>query len=138
MSKTLKLITFTALMALTAAGWAGKTEAPKSVPGATTIDVTEARKLFEAEVPFIDVRKDKDWDAGRVPGAYHLDVDKALTRESLGEIVKPDETVVFYCNGPKCHRSSRATTMAIGWGYTDVKYFRGGFPAWKNAGNPVE
>jgi len=138
MSKTLKLIAFAAMMALTAVAWAGKTEGPKTVPGATTIDVAEARKLFEAEIPFIDVRKDKDWDAGRVPGAYHLDVKKALTRESLGEIVKPDETVVFYCNGPKCHRSSKAAAMAVSWGYTKVKYFRDGFPAWKGAGNPVE
>ncbi len=137
MTKPLKLAAATALLALTTVTWA-KEEGPMTVPGATTIDVTEARKLFDAEIPFIDVRKDKDWDAGRIPGAYHLDVKKALTKESLGEVVKPDETVVFYCNGPKCLRSSKATAMAVSWGYKDVKYFRDGFPAWKGAGHPVE
>ncbi len=138
MTKSLNLITIAALMALSTATWAGKEDGPTTVPGATTIDVAEAKKLFEAETPFIDVRKDKDWDAGRIPGAYHLDVKKALTKESLADVVKPDETVVFYCNGPKCLRSSKATAMAVSWGYKDVKYFRNGFPGWKSAGNPVE
>jgi rhodanese-related sulfurtransferase len=138
MTKSLKLIAVASLMALATTTWAGKQEGPKTIPGATTIDVSEARKLFDAEIPFIDVRKGKDWDAGRIPGAYHLDVKKALTKESLADVVKPDETVVFYCNGPKCLRSSKATAMAVSWGYKDVKYFRDGFPGWKAAGNPVE
>lgn len=138
MTKSLKLIAIASLMALSTTTWAGKAEGPKTIAGATTIDATEAKKLFEAEIPFVDVRKNKDWEAGRVPGAYHLDVKKALTKESLTDVVKPDETVVFYCNGPKCLRSSKASAMAVSWGYKDVKYFRGGFPAWKAAGNPVE
>ncbi len=138
MTKSLKLIAAASLFALSTSTWAGKAEGPKTIPGATTIDVAEAQKLFEAEIPFVDVRKDKDWEAGRIPGAYHLDVKKALTKESLADVAKPDETVVFYCNGPKCLRSSKASAMAVSWGYKDVKYFRDGFPGWKSAGNPVE
>ena len=138
MTNIKKMLLTAVLMTAATATFAGKTEGPATVDGATTIDVNEARKLFDAEVPFIDARKDKDWEAGRIPGAYHLDVKKALTKESLGKIARKNEPVVFYCNGIKCHRSSKASAMAVAWGYTDVKYFRTGFPAWKAAGNPVE
>ncbi len=126
------------LFALATVTSAGSVEGPETVDGATTIDVAEATRLFENEVTFIDVRKDKDWEAGRVPEAYHLDVKKNFTEESLAKVVKKDETVVLYCNGIKCLRSSLAAKKAVAWGYTDVKYFRTGFPAWKGAGNPVE
>ena len=135
----LRKILATILLSVTATvSFAGGVEGPETVDGAMTIDVAEATKLFENEVPFIDVRKDKDWEAGRVPEAYHIDVKKSLTEETLAEVVKKDETVVFYCNGIKCLRSAIASEKAVAWGYTDVKYFRTGFPAWKGAGNPVE
>lgn len=138
MKHALKTLFATVLLTTATAVWAGSTEGPKTIPGATTIDVAEAQKLFDLEVPFIDVRKNKDWEAGRIPGAYHLDVKKDFTEESLGKVVKKDQPVVMYCNGPKCLRSSKATAMAVGWGYKKVNYFRDGFPAWKAAGNPVE
>jgi len=133
-----KIFAFVLFYSLVTVSSAGNVEGPITVEGATTIDVAEATKLFENEIPFIDVRKDKDWEAGRIPEAYHLDVKKTLTEKALADIVKKDETVVFYCNGIKCLRSARASEKAVAWGYTDVKYFRTGFPAWKSAGNPVE
>jgi len=111
---------------------------PTSVSGATTIDATKAKALFDNEALFIDTRKDKDWNAGRIPGAEHLDVKKVLTQESLAEVAGKDEPIVMYCNGHKCIRSSKATAMAVEWGYSKIYYFRDGFPAWKAAGYPVE
>lgn len=113
-------------------------ESPLSVDGATTVDVNKARELFEQEVAFVDVRKNSDWDAGRIPGAIHLDIKSALSAESLAEEVAKSEPVVMYCNGASCLRSSQASGKAVGWGWTQVYYFRDGFPAWQAAGNPVE
>lgn len=113
-------------------------ESPLTVEGATTVDTAKARELFDAEVAFVDARKDSDWDAGRIPGAIHLDVKRALTEESLAAEVKKDEPVVFYCNGHHCKRSAHASAKAVGWGWKKVYYYRDGFPAWKAAGNPVE
>jgi rhodanese-related sulfurtransferase len=138
MNKFNQTLAATLLFTMASVSVAGGVEGPVTVDGATTIDAKEARNLFENEVAFVDVRKDKDWEAGRVPEAYHLDVKKNLTEESLAEVIKKDETVVFYCNGIKCLRSGLASEKAVAWGYTDVKYFRTGFPAWKGAGNPVE
>jgi len=111
---------------------------PESVSGATTVDAAQAKQLFDDEALFIDTRKDKDWDAGRVPGAEHLDIKKALTADSLAAVAGKDEAIVMYCNGHKCMRSSKASAMAVEWGYSKVYYFRDGFPAWKDSGYPVE
>lgn len=113
-------------------------ESPLIVDGAETIDTAAARALFDQEAAFIDVRKDSDWDAGRVPGAVHLDIKSAFSEDSMAAEVKKDETVVIYCNGASCMRSSDASKMAVNWGFSNVKYYRDGFPAWRAAGHPVE
>ena len=61
-----------------------------------------------------------------------------MNENALAAEVKKDEPVVFYCNGHSCMRSSKASAMAVGWGWKKVYYYRDGFPAWKAAGNPVE
>ncbi|HEC14933.1 MAG TPA: rhodanese-like domain-containing protein [Rhodospirillales bacterium] len=111
---------------------------PETIPGATTVDTAKAKALFDKGVTFIDVRKDSDWDAGRVPGAKHIELKKKLNEASLSAVVKKDQEVVIYCNGPSCSRSSKASKKAVGWGFTKVYYYRDGFPGWKTAGYPVE
>lgn len=111
---------------------------PTSVPGATTVDVDAAKQLFDEEAAFIDLRKENVWNGGRVPGAIWLDFKKGFNKEALASEVGTDEKVVFYCSGVRCPRSSKASAKAVAWGYGKVYYFRDGFPAWKNAGYPVE
>jgi len=140
MTKLLKF--FITVFALTIAPTISAAESgklsPEVVKGATTINTKTAKSLFDQGVVFIDVRKDKDWQAGRIPGAEHLELHKVFNEASLGKFVKKNQMVVFYCNGPKCLRSSHASAEAVKWGFTKVNYFRGGFPAWKEAGLPVE
>ncbi|MCB1724308.1 MAG: rhodanese-like domain-containing protein [Chromatiaceae bacterium] len=111
---------------------------PQTVDGAVTVDTAAARALFDQQVAFIDVRKDSDFDAGRIPGAIHLELKHKFSDQSLSTEVKKDEPVVFYCNGESCMRSSDASKLAVSWGFSKVHYYRDGFPAWKSAGNPVE
>jgi len=115
-----------------------KPDSPLTIAGAVTIDTLQAKKLFDEGVIFIDVRKDKDWASGRIPGAEHLELKKIFTNKSLSKIVKKDQKVVIYCNGPKCLRSSKASTSAVEWGFNKVNYFRDGIPAWIAAKYPVE
>jgi rhodanese-related sulfurtransferase len=118
---------------------AEKPDAPMSVDGATTIDTNTAKAMFVEGVAFVDVRKNSDWDAGRVPGAIHLNIKTSLNDNSLlNELESKDVRAVFYCNGAKCMRSSEAAKLAVGWGYKNIYYFRDGYPAWKNAGYPTE
>ena len=119
--------------------YAGKGKvSPETVAGATTVDVAKAKELFDKGVIFVDVRKDKDWAAGRIPDAVHIELKKVLSEATLGKEVKKDQPLVIYCNGASCMRSSKASAKAVGWGYKKVYYFRHGIPAWKAAGYPTE
>ncbi|OUS24783.1 hypothetical protein A9Q99_23605 [Gammaproteobacteria bacterium 45_16_T64] len=111
---------------------------PETVTGATTVNASEAKALFDQGVLFVDVRKDKDWNAGRIPDALHLNVKTLFNAENLLKEIKKTDPVVVYCNGPSCMRSSKAAKMTVEWGFTKVNYFRGGLPAWKAAGYSVE
>ena len=125
-------------MSFAPASFAGDEVSPMTVDGAKTVSAAEAKTLFDKGVLFLDIRKDKDWAAGRVPDAIHIELKKKLNEDSMSAEVKKDQEVVIYCNGPKCMRSSKASKMAVDWGYSKVYYFRGGLPAWKVAGYPVE
>ena len=111
---------------------------PTEVSGATTVDAAMAKQLFDKGVIFVDVRKDSDYEAGRVPGAHHLELKKVISDDALSGVVGKGDEVVIYCNGEKCMRSSKASEQAVAWGFTKVYYFRDGMPAWQSAGYPVE
>lgn len=132
------IITGLSLFSLVGMAQAAGKISPTAVDGAKSVNAAEAKALFDKGSIFVDTRKDKDWSAGRIPDAIHLDVKKKLSEATLGKEVKKGDSVVMYCNGESCMRSSKATAMAVGWGYSNVYYFRDGFPAWKAAGYPVE
>ena len=134
----LTVFTGVSLLGFVATSQADKKVSPTTVTGAKTVNAAEAKVLFDKGTIFIDTRKDKDWNAGRIPDAIHLDVKKKLSEATLSKDVKKSDPVVMYCNGSSCIRSSKASKMAVDWGYTNVYYFRDGFPAWKAAGYPVE
>ena len=108
------------------------------VTGATTIDHKQAKTLHDRGVKFVDVRAAKGFASGHVPGAFNLDVATELSRDSLSRIVGKDEEFVLSCHGKTCPDSAYASAKAVMWGFKRVYYFAGGFPAWKEAGYPVE
>ncbi|WP_019593486.1 rhodanese-like domain-containing protein [Thioalkalivibrio sp. ALM2T] len=119
-------------------------ESPETVDGTTYVGPEEARALFDQRVPFVDVRTSSDYDAGRIPGAINLTVERDqsqsdITEESLLEFVgSKDADVVLYCNSTPCWRTAAAAERAVEWGFTSVHYYRLGFPSWQEAGYPVE
>jgi len=140
MKTTFKFFAILFVLSLLAApsAFAGDKVSPMTVEGAATVTTEEAKKLFDDGVLFIDVRKDKDWNAGRVSDAVQLNIKTKFTEQDLLAVMKKDEPAVIYCNGERCLRSSDACKLAVGWGFTNLYYYRDGFPAWKNAGNPIE
>lgn len=138
--RTLSFSLLAAFLTVSPASFAAEEkDSVETVKGAVTVDAAKAKELFDKGAVFIDTRKDSDWDAGRIPGAIHMELKSVFNETAMAEKVKTKETpVVFYCNGVKCLRSSEASVMAVGWGYKNVYYFRLGFPAWKEAGNPSE
>ena len=109
-----------------------------SVDGATKIDVVTAKSLRDRGVVFVDVRAPKDFARGHVPGAKNIDVKIDMTKQSVLKVASLNDEIVFSCHGRYCMDSACATSKAVVWGFTRVYYFAGGFPAWKDAGYPIE
>jgi rhodanese-related sulfurtransferase len=135
--KMLVLI-FSLLLLIQPSVQAAKKVSPETVNGATTVSTNEAKKLFDQGITFIDVRSNRDWEAGRIPGSIHLELHHEFTEQSLGEVIGKDQPVVFYCNSTGCMRSSHASQKAVAWGYKRVYYYRLGFPAWKQTGYAIQ
>jgi len=117
---------------------AAKKVSPESVAGATTINTIEAKKLFDNGAIFLDVRSNRDWEAGRIPGSKHLELKKVYSKKSLAKIASPQDTLVIYCNSTGCTRSSKASKKAVAWNYKNVYYYRLGFPDWQKNGYAIE
>jgi rhodanese-related sulfurtransferase len=91
-----------------------------------------AELLESGEVQLVDVREPYEWDAGRIPGASHIELERLAGRS--GQIDR-DRPVVFQCRLGA--RSAMATTAfrAAGW---DAYNLAGGIQAWAAAGLPLD
>lgn len=98
-----------------------------------------ARQIAAGEAPFVlDVRSTGEYEAGHVPGAYHIPFQSMGERVGELDALAPDksEPVVVYCaHGPRAAWAARALRKA---GYTDVVYLEGHMTAWEEAGLPTE
>lgn len=73
--------------------------------------------------------KRKKYDLGHIPTAVSIpdmNFDELKGRLPAGK----DQPVVFYCGGLHCRLSHKSAAKAIALGYTDVKVFAEGYPAW--------
>jgi TolB-like protein/class 3 adenylate cyclase/rhodanese-related sulfurtransferase len=116
----------------------GVMKAPLEIEGATTIDATNAKALFDRGVPFVAVNSDPGWNRGHILGAVHLNLYHDFTEAKLTKVVAKDEEVVLYACGPGCGVSTRAVASAVSMGFKKVYFLREGFPGWKAAGYPIE
>ena len=70
------------------------------------------------------------YDKGHVPTAISIPDSQF---DKLQDQLPQDKakTLVFYCGGLKCPLSHKSAKKAIALGYTNVKVFSEGYPAWK-------
>jgi TolB-like protein/class 3 adenylate cyclase/rhodanese-related sulfurtransferase len=116
------------------------------VEGATSVDATTAKSLYDLGVTFIFTADAEWWKEGHIPGAVHLSLDrpkdpakKRFKEATLLEVVGKSTEVVFYSGSTESARwAVFASAMALTWGFTQVYYFDGGLFAWHQAGYPVE
>lgn len=91
-----------------------------------------AKGLESGEVQVIDVRDDREWEAGRVPGSRHLLLaELPANRDSIDR----ETAVVFVCRGG--NRSAMAAQAFRESGY-EAYNLAGGLVAWAQAGLPLE
>ena len=112
---------------------------PAAIDGAVTINAEQLIELVgtRAETVLIDSRIHEDHTDGYIEGSLHL-VDRETSCASLARVLPGTGTpVIFYCNGVNCDRSDRAAVIAIGCGYQEVYWFRGGIEAWRASKYPL-
>ncbi len=117
----------------------GKPYAPESIDGVRIVTAEQAIELIldHPGMPIIDSRKKTEFVKGHIEGAVSL-LDTEMTEQLLQELVPDkDATILFYCNGVRCLRSSNAIRKAQDWGYTSLVWFRGGWKEWTEKRLPV-
>lgn len=112
-------------------------DAPLKVTGVQTIDIFQARQLYNQGAVFIDVRNKEEWSIGHIAGAVHLDFQKDFGRLYTAENIQKDTPIVIYCNGVTCLRSAYACAVSVYWGFSNVYYFRNGYFEWMLYDFPV-
>jgi rhodanese-related sulfurtransferase len=88
--------------------------------------------LDAGEAELVDVREQYEWDAGRIPGAAHIELERLAGRAD--ELPK-DKPVIFQCRVGR--RSALATDAFRAVGF-DAYNMRGGIVAWAEEGLPLE
>jgi hydroxyacylglutathione hydrolase/adenylyltransferase/sulfurtransferase len=84
------------------------------------------------EIQLIDVREDYEYEAGRLAGARHIELQLVA---SQADTIDRDKPVVFYCRiGSRSSMAAQAFRRA---GY-DAYSLDGGLTAWEQSGLPLE
>jgi rhodanese-related sulfurtransferase len=124
-------------------------DVPASLAGAKVVAAEDVIKLQGSGAVVVDSRVAPEYADGHVKGAisipYREKSKKAVTFDASQDDfnlarLPPDKAapIVIYCNGPDCWKSFKASTAAIKVGYTNIYWYRDGFPNWKSKGLPIE
>jgi rhodanese-related sulfurtransferase len=122
-------------------------------------DMDEAVRYFEAKLNFstdprsvrsalekkekvtvVDVRDEKSYKEGHIPGAINLPYDKHSSFEGLEkefEGLYKDRFIYVYCYNLYCNLSQKAALKFAKLGYP-VKEMKGGFQAWKEKNYKID
>lgn len=148
MSKMLRFLFSALLIATIAVGCAPSTVPQAAAPAkaekqpvkqnpALVISLEEVQALVakgpdEGKYQLIDARPAIKYSAGHIPTA--ISIPKPMLEMNLDQLDK-DKMQIFYCGGVKCALSPKSATVAQKNGFTNVKVFYDGMPAWNKGGN---
>jgi rhodanese-related sulfurtransferase len=86
-----------------------------------------------SNVILLDVRPEKEYNAGHIPNALNIPIDQLPKR--IKEL-KKSKQYIAYCRGPFCVYADEAVAMLVKKGYK-AKRLNEGFPDWNLEGLPV-
>lgn len=88
--------------------------------------------LDAGEIELVDVREQYEWDAGRIAGARHIELERLASR---AEELPRDKPLVFQCRIGARSAMAMQAFRASGW---DAYHLAGGLTAWVEKGLPIE
>jgi rhodanese-related sulfurtransferase len=96
-----------------------------------SVSTAYVKKLIEdkEKVALIDARPKRVFEKGAIPGAVNIPDSEF---EKLVDRLPADKAVplIFYCGGLECVLSDKSADKARKLGYTSVRTYSEGFPAW--------
>ena len=102
---------------------------------AEDVDVDPARAktlIDEGDVQLVDVREPHEWEAGRIAGARHIELERLA---SAAESLDKERPVLFYCRlGARSGMAAQAFRRAGFEAYS----MDGGLTAWHERELPLE
>ena len=125
---------------------AAKSVLPALPKGASAI-TTDEMKTLVAKGPearnylMFDSRPAARFHAATIPTSLMLPVAEMEKLDKEGKVhpllgQDKNKLLVFWCGGPTCPFSIKAGELAVKYGYTNVKVYSGGDPAWAKAEQP--
>lgn len=112
--------------------------APENIPGTVRVNAESVLDLIESmpSLKIVDARMRQDRVHGYLEGSVSLPDVETDCKSLAKHLPKKSQPVLFYCNGPKCGRSVKASEKALACGYTQIYWFRGGIEEWKQKNYP--
>jgi phage shock protein E len=115
----------------------------KTTPGAAKpaakvkrVDVEQFDKLrANKENVVLDVRTEREFKAGHIPGAVNIDANAADFEEKVAKLDK-NKTYLVHCAAGG--RSARACKKLEGMGFKELYDLGPGFSGWQKAGKATE
>lgn len=98
------------------------------------VSAAYVKKLIDkkADAVIVDARPARKYEKAHVPTAINIS-DREFA-DKLDMLPKDMGTeLIYYCGGYKCPLSTKSAAKAVEKGYTNVKLFQAGYPAWKEA-----
>jgi len=130
-------------------GTARADDTPSTLAGTKLVAAEDVAKAAAAGAVVVDTRVASEYSEGHIKGAVSVpyreksakavDYDANQDQFDLSKLPS-DKTaaVVMYCNGPECWKSYKASVAATKGGYTNILWYRLGFPDWKSKGLAAE
>ena len=95
--------------------------------------------VLAGEVLVLDARLPGDFDSGHLPGAVSFpNASRSEAFYELAALLQPEQALLVYCSGKTCDDALQLALFLREQGSKKIHLFADGFPAWKEAGLPIE
>jgi rhodanese-related sulfurtransferase len=122
---------------------------PDKLDGVKVVTAEQVQQLQAKGVPVIDTRVAAEYADKTIKGAISVpykeksakstDFDRKLDSFDLSKLPADKAApLVFFCNSGECWKSYKASVLARDGGYTQIHWYRGGFPDWSEKGLPMQ
>lgn len=108
----------------------------ENLEGIRKVTAPEVKELMEStNLMLIHTLSEIEYDIQHIKGSINVPVTEMKNTGKLPADKK--HPLCFYCMGPKCPYSKRASLTARTMGYANIYWFQGGIPEWNQFNYPM-